>query len=142
MAFPCVFCDILAGLKPADHVHRNALTASFLDHSPLFPGHVLVVPVVHHVTLPDLPTDLLEPLFAHARVLAKGMVEMLGCDGSFVAVNNTVSQTVHHLHVHVIPRRKGDGLKHFFWPRHDYKDAAERERMRSVLAEFARSRLP
>jgi histidine triad (HIT) family protein len=135
-ADPCVFCAIVAGEKPADHLHQDASTASFFDHSPLFPGHGLVVPKAHHVTLPDLPPELLAPLFAHARMLARAMVEALGYDGTFIAVNNTVSQTVHHLHVHVIPRRKGDGLKHFFWPRQGYKDDAEREAMRSALADY------
>lgn len=138
----CIFCQIVASRKPADHLHEDDRTASFLDNHPLFPGHALVVPRIHHVTLPDLPPDLVAPLFAHARALARAMTEALGADGSFIAVNNTVSQTVHHLHVHVIPRRKGDGLKHFFWPRVDYRDDAHREAVRQKLAGYLKENPP
>jgi histidine triad (HIT) family protein len=138
----CVFCDIRAGALAADHIHEDADTLSFLDHNPLFPGHCLVIPRAHHVTLPDLPMDLLTPLFAHARLLARGVEEALGAEGSFVAVNNKVSQSVPHLHVHVIPRRKGDGMKGFFWPRHDYGSDFEREDVRARLAAWMRAAIP
>jgi histidine triad (HIT) family protein len=130
----CVFCAIVRGEADADRIHEDAETVSFLDKHPLFPGHVLVVPRSHHVTLPDLPPELLAPLFGHARRMARAMEEALGMDGSFIAINNRISQTVHHLHVHVIPRRKGDGLKHFFWPRHDYADDRERRKTAQALA--------
>ena len=133
---PCVFCRIVAGEKDAQHIHADAETVSFLDHSPLFPGHVLVVPRSHYVTLPDLPPDLLAPLFGHARQLARGMEEVLGMDGSFLAINNRVSQSVRHLHVHVVPRRRGDGMKGFFWPRQNYADEIEREEIARLLREF------
>jgi len=93
---------------------------AFLDHSPVFPGHCLVVPRVHYATLLDLPLEGLEPLFAAAQLVARAVQEALGAEGSFVGLNNTVSQSVPHLHVHVIPRRRGDGLKGFFWPRRKY----------------------
>lgn len=97
----------------------------FLDGRPLFVGHTLLVPKVHHETLTDLPPELVEPLFGRARLLAAVMESELGSEGSFVAVNNRVSQSVPHLHVHVVPRTKGDGLRGFFWPRTTYADDEE-----------------
>jgi histidine triad (HIT) family protein len=138
----CVFCRILAGKKPADHLYRDDRTASFLDHHPLFPGHVLVVPREHHATLTGLPPELLEPLFSHARAVARAVVEALGADGSFIALNNTVSQTVPHLHVHVVPRHVGDGLKHFFRPRVNYRDDAHRVSVLDKLAAYLREHPP
>jgi histidine triad (HIT) family protein len=107
---------------------------AFLDHRPLFRGHVLVIPRQHHVTLPELPPGLVEPLFAAVRRVADALPEALGCEGTFLAVNNGVSQSVPHLHVHVIPRRNGDGLRGFFWPREAYADAAEEESFRARIA--------
>src|SRR4051794_40571692 len=95
---------------------------AFLDVRPLFPGHTLLVPRTHYDTLADLPATLFEPLFANARLLAAVMEEGLGAQGAFVALNNRVSQSVPHLHVHVVPRTKGDGLRGFFWPRTKYRD--------------------
>lgn len=129
----CIFCEILAGTRPVHVVHDDARTLAFLDHRPLFPGHVLVVPREHRETLWDLPEDALAPVFASARLVARAVVEGLPCHGVFVAVNNVVSQSVPHLHVHVIPRRRGDGLKGFFWPRHSYKDEAEMLRTRDAI---------
>jgi histidine triad (HIT) family protein len=136
---PCIFCRIIRGEAEAHFIHRDGDTVSFLDSNPLFPGHVLVVPRSHHVTLPDLPPELLAPLFGHARRIARAMEEALGMDGSFLAVNNRVSQSVHHLHVHVIPRRKGDGMKGFFRPRHDYADESERDAVTKALADYMHS---
>ncbi len=116
----CVFCRIVAGEAPAHVVLDDEVAVGFLDVRPLFPGHVLLVPRHHVVTLPDLPADEVAPLFCRAQRLAGAMVEGLGAQGSFVAMNNTVSQSVPHLHVHVVPRTKGDGLKGFFWPRTKY----------------------
>ena len=129
----CTFCRIAAGEAPAHVVVDTELTVGFLDVRPLFPGHTLLIPRAHHETLPDLPTDLLEPLFADARRLARAMVEGLGAQGSFVAVNNRVSQSVPHLHVHVAPRTKGDGLKGFFWPRTRYRDEDHAAEVASAL---------
>lgn len=95
---------------------------AFLDRRPLFPGHCLVIPREHHETLSDLPAAMLEPLFGSVRLLSRAVVEALAAQGSFVAVNNVVSQSVPHLHVHVVPRRRKDGLRGFFWPRTPYRD--------------------
>jgi histidine triad (HIT) family protein len=93
---------------------------AFLDVKPLFPGHVLVVPRAHVVTLPELPADALGPFFSRVQTIAGALPKALGAQGTFVAMNNVVSQSVPHLHVHVVPRTKGDGLKGFFWPRTKY----------------------
>ncbi|OWY62595.1 HIT family protein [cyanobacterium TDX16] len=109
----------------------------FLDVRPLFHGHTLLVPQDHHETLSDLPAEQVEGLFLRARSLAAAMEEVLGAAGSFVALNNKVSQSVPHLHVHVVPRNRKDGLKGFFWPRTTYEDDAEAaavaERLRAGL---------
>lgn len=123
----CTFCRIVAGELPAERVFENDQVVAFLDHRPLFPGHVLVVPREHHVTLTDLPVERVEPLFLSARRIAGAVESALGCEGTFVAMNNRVSQSVPHLHVHVVPRRRKDGLKGFFWPRHPYRDEAHLE---------------
>jgi histidine triad (HIT) family protein len=119
---PCAFCAIVSGEAEALRVAEDALTLAFLDRRPLFAGHCLVVPKQHVETLAELPDCLLAPLFTAARLLCRASEEALSAQGSFVAINNRVSQSVPHLHVHVVPRRKGDGLKGFFWPRHPYAD--------------------
>jgi histidine triad (HIT) family protein len=129
----CVFCQIARGQTPADVVLEDERTIAFLDTKPLFPGHVLLVPKMHHVTLGELPLDLVEPLFTNARRLAQAVEVALGAEGSFVAMNNRVSQSVPHLHVHVVPRRKKDGLKGFFWPRSTYASDAARAEVREML---------
>jgi len=123
----CLFCGIVAGDVPATVVLDDEHVVAFLDVRPVFKGHVLVVPRPHHVTLPDLPVALAGPLLVAAQRVARAVVDGLGAQGSFVAVNNVVSQSVPHLHVHVVPRTKGDGLRGFFWPRQKYDDDAERE---------------
>ncbi|MEO5832211.1 MAG: HIT family protein [Nakamurella sp.] len=120
----CLFCRIVAGDEPAQQVWADDDTVAFLDTRPLFPGHVLLVPRRHHVTLPELPPELIEPLFRPARRIAAALPVALGAEGSFMAINNTVSQSVPHLHVHIVPRTKGDGLRGFFWPRTKYPDGA------------------
>lgn len=117
----CVFCHIVAGAEPAHVVLDDDVAVAFLDVRPLFPGHVLLVPRDHVETLPELPQHLVAPVFERARRLAGAMVDGLGAQGSFVAMNNTVSQSVPHLHVHVVPRTRGDGLRGFFWPRTAYR---------------------
>jgi histidine triad (HIT) family protein len=121
---PCVFCRIVAGELPAQVIARTGECTAFLDTKPLFVGHTLVVPNAHHVTLPELPEDLLVPLFGLARRIAAVMGDALGAAGTFVAMNNVVSQSVPHLHVHVVPRNRKDGLRGFFWPRTTYADDA------------------
>lgn len=136
MAAECVFCAIVAGDLPADIVLDDSDLVAFLDRRPVFKGHVLLVPRAHVVTLPDLPAQLRDPFLAAAQRLATAVVDGLEAQGSFVAMNNVVSQSVAHLHLHVVPRTKGDGLRGFFWPRTKYADgeAAEyAERLRAVL---------
>jgi histidine triad (HIT) family protein len=121
----CAFCRIIAGVVPAPTVLDDGVALAFLDHRPLFKGHVLLVPRQHVVTLPELAPGMVGPLFERARLLAAAMVDGLGAAGSFVALNNTVSQSVPHLHVHVVPRHRKDGLRGFFWPRTRYEDDTE-----------------
>ncbi len=122
---PCVFCGIVAGDVPAHLAHEDELFVAFLDTRPVFKGHVLLAPREHVETLPDLPAGLRDGFLELAQRLAVAMKEALGAQGSFVAVNNTVSQSVPHLHLHVVPRTKGDGLRGFFWPRTTYADDEE-----------------
>jgi histidine triad (HIT) family protein len=132
----CVFCTIVAGEASADVVLEEPSFVAFLDRRPVFKGHVLLVPRAHVGTLPDLPPDLRDGFLAAAQRLASAVVDGLGAQGSFVAMNNVVSQSVPHLHLHVVPRTKGDGLRGFFWPRTRYADgeaADYAERLRSVL---------
>jgi histidine triad (HIT) family protein len=133
----CTFCRIVAGAEPAHVVHRDAHTVSFLDVRPLFHGHVLVVPIEHHETLGDLPPELVAPLFSAVQRVSVAVEQGLGAAGSFVAANNRVSQSVPHLHVHVVPRNRKDGLRGFFWPRTRYDDdasaAAVAARLREAL---------
>jgi histidine triad (HIT) family protein len=116
----CLFCRIVAGDVPAQVVYSDDATVAFLDNRPLFAGHTLVVPREHVETLPDLPPERVGPVFLMARRLARAMEDGLGAAGSFVALNNRVSQSVPHLHVHVVPRQRKDGLRGFFWPRTKY----------------------
>ena len=118
----CVFCDIIAERQTAHVVYRDRHSLAILDHRPLFPGHLLLLPLEHYGTLADLPFALLEPFFSAAQRLARAVESGLGAEGTFVAINNRVSQSVPHVHVHVVPRTKGDGLRGFFWPRHKYRD--------------------
>ncbi|MBZ5732924.1 HIT family protein [Nocardioides sp. TRM66260-LWL] len=132
----CVFCRIVAGGLEADVVLDEPHLLAFLDQRPVFRGHVLLVPRAHVVTLPELPADLRDPFLAAAQRLATAVVEGLEAQGSFVAINNVVSQSVPHLHLHVVPRTKGDGLRGFFWPRTRYADgerAAYAARLREAL---------
>jgi histidine triad (HIT) family protein len=133
----CLFCAIVSGDVDADRVLETDDLVAFLDHRPVFKGHVLLVPREHVVTLPELPGRLRDPFLAAGQRLATAMLTGLDAQGSFVAMNNTVSQSVAHLHLHVVPRTKGDGLRGFFWPRTKYADAAERadyaKRVRAAL---------
>jgi histidine triad (HIT) family protein len=116
----CRFCQIIAGDESAHLVLEDEHTIAFLDNRPLFPGHSLLVPRDHHGTLADLPSELLGPLFANAQLLSVAVPKAMKKPGSFVALNNVVSQSVPHLHVHVVPRKPKDGLRGFFWPRTKY----------------------
>jgi histidine triad (HIT) family protein len=116
----CRFCAVIAGAAPAHVVFEDDVSLAFLDHRPLFPGHSLLVPREHHETIWDLPEELVGPLFANARALSGAIRDAMGAQGAFVALNNVVSQSVPHLHVHLVPRNRKDGLRGFFWPRRKY----------------------
>jgi histidine triad (HIT) family protein len=134
----CVFCDIVTGQHPAHLVLDEPELMAFLDARPVFPGHTLVVPREHHELLVDLPGAMLAPTLGALQRVARAMVDGLGADGSFVANNNTVSQSVPHLHFHVVPRRRKDGLRGFFWPRQRYPDeqaaAAVAAKLRAAIS--------
>ena len=135
----CVFCGIVAGADEEAVVFRDEVAVGFLDHSPLFVGHVLMVPTIHVVTLADLPVELVGPFFRRVQHVSARLPAVLGAQGTFVANNNVVSQSVAHLPVHVAPRTKGDGLRGFFWPRRRYEPgeaASTAARLRRGLGDF------
>ena len=138
----CAFCAIAAGTTPAAIVHADASTVAFLDARPLFHGHLLLIPREHVETLPDLPQDAVGPFFAQAQALCRAVTEAMGAQGTFVAMNNVVSQSVPHLHVHVVPRRRKDGLRGFFWPRTSYADDTERDAVAASIARALRTANP
>ncbi|SRR6266851_5626218 len=121
----CLFCRIVRGDVAALKVFEDEVSIAFLDHRPVFPGHCLLIPKAHHETLADLPANLIGPLFQNAQLLARAVENAMEAHGTFVAMNNRVSQSVPHFHVHVVPRRRKDGLRGFFWPRYPYKSAEE-----------------
>jgi histidine triad (HIT) family protein len=121
----CVFCEIVRGEQPAHVVLDDEIVVAFLDVRPLFPGHVLVVPRAHHETLVDLPSSSVGPYFGRVRELARAVEAAMEAQGTFVAMNNRVSQSVPHLHTHVVPRKRKDGLRGFFWPRRRYANEDE-----------------
>ena len=121
----CLFCRIVSGELSAVIVFADKDSLAFLDHRPLFPGHTLLVPREHYETLTDLPAEHVGPLFQNAQTLARAVESAMEAEGTFVAMNNRVSQSVPHLHIHIVPRRRKDGLKGFFWPRTKYKTSEE-----------------
>jgi histidine triad (HIT) family protein len=121
----CLFCEIANGRTSATVVFEDDASLAFLDHRPLFPGHCLLIPKEHFETLGDLPKALIAPFFFNVQLLARAVELALDAEGTFVAMNNRVSQSVPHLHVHIVPRRRKDGLKGFFWPRHKYESEQE-----------------
>jgi histidine triad (HIT) family protein len=134
----CIFCDVIAGIIPAHVVLSDEVVVAFLDSRPVFKGHVLVAPREHVRTLADLPAATVGPYFTRVQRVSAVMPAALGCQGTFVAANNVVSQSVPHLHFHVVPRTKGDGLRGFFWPRSRYDTDAEAagyaDRLREALS--------
>jgi histidine triad (HIT) family protein len=130
----CLFCQIVSGEIPAVVVFEDKNTLAFLDHRPLFPGHTLLVPREHVETLGDLPAAQVAPLFKSAQLLSSAIETAMEAEGTFVAMNNRVSQSVPHLHVHIVPRRRKDGLKGFFWPRTKYKGPEEMELVQQKIA--------
>ncbi len=123
----CLFCNIVRGSVPCFKVFEDDISLAFLDHRPLFAGHTLFITKSHIETLSDLPDSLVGPLFTHVRLLSRAVMEGMQAEGTFVAINSRVSQSVPHFHVHIVPRRKRDGLKGFFWPRRAYQDQQEIE---------------
>ena len=122
---PCLFCGIVTGEISGSIVFQDEISIAFLDHRPLFHGHCLLIPKSHYETLNDLPEELVGPFFKNVQLLTRAVELALEAEGSFVAMNNRISQSVPHLHVHIVPRKKKDGLKGFFWPRNKYKNEEE-----------------
>jgi histidine triad (HIT) family protein len=134
----CLFCRIASGEVESQVVFEDEIAVGFLDHRPLFPGHTLIAPREHYETLADLPAELIGPFFTDVQLLAKAIPAAMRSQGSFVAMNNVVSQSVPHLHVHVVPRSRKDGLRGFFWPRRKYdSDDHLREVAEAIRAEVA-----
>lgn len=129
----CLFCRIVAGEVEAQLVLEEENCLAFLDHRPLFPGHCLLIPRQHFETLGDLPPKLIGPFFETAQRLSRAVEMALEAEGTFVAMNNRVSQSVPHLHVHIVPRRRKDGLKGFFWPRNKYLNQEELIAVRDAI---------
>jgi histidine triad (HIT) family protein len=137
----CLFCGIVNGEITASIVFEDDISLAFLDHRPLFHGHSLLIPKQHFETLTDLPSELVQPLFQNAKTLTTAIETAMQAQGTFVAMNNRVSQSVPHLHIHIVPRRKGDGLKGFFWPRTKYSGDADMRRVQELIqAEVERAR--
>ncbi len=130
----CVFCAIAEGTTPATKVLDEPKVLAFLDVSPVFPGHVLLIPRAHHPTLVDLPTELVTDLFIAAQRVSIAVQAALHADGTWVSMNNVVSQSVPHLHVHVIPRKRKDGLRGFYWPRQKYVSTDEMVALAETIA--------
>jgi len=139
MPLDCRFCQIATGSLQAAVVFQDEHSLAFLDYRPLFPGHCLLIPKAHIETLADLPSGSIQSFFANAQMLARAVEQGMDADGSFVAINNRVSQSVPHLHVHVVPRRRKDGLRGFFWPRGKHRDAEEMEMVRATIERAVRS---
>ncbi len=129
----CVFCKIANGAIAAPIVYQTPESIAFLDSHPLFPGHVLLCPRDHYPTLIDLPLPLTGPMLATTQLLAKAVEAAVNAEGTFIAVNNKISQTVPHLHIHVVPRKRRDGLRGFFWPRQQYRNEEAREAVRAAI---------
>jgi len=129
----CLFCEVVSGDVRASVVFEDDVSLAFLDHRPLFPGHCLVVPKEHYETLTDLPLNLVGPFFKNVQLLTAAVQSALDAEGTFVAMNNRVSQSVPHLHVHIAPRRKKDGLKGFFWPRSKYESETKMTAVQQLI---------
>jgi len=136
-----VFCQIARKDLAAYVVYQDEEAIAFLDSHPLFPGHVLLSPLQHYETLLDLPSELAGAMMRKTQALARAVETAMGAEGTFIAINNRVSQTVPHLHIHIVPRRRRDGLRGFFWPRQPYQDDAAREAARDAIAREMRKAL-
>jgi histidine triad (HIT) family protein len=135
LAEDCRFCGIASGDVEAAIVLDEPGAVAFLDHRPLFHGHCLLIPRAHRKTLTDLPAGEVEPFFQTTKLLARAVQEAMNAQGTFVAMNNVVSQSVPHLHVHVVPRRRKDGLRGFFWPRTKYENEGQLRETQAALRE-------
>jgi histidine triad (HIT) family protein len=133
ISLDCPFCKIVRSETQSYNVFEDDISLAFLDKRPLFPGHCLLIPKSHYETLIDLPASLVAPLFQNAQLLERAIEKGLQADGTFIAINNRVSQSVPHLHIHIVARRQKDGLKGFFWPRQHYKDEATILSIQSTL---------
>lgn len=129
----CVFCDIASGATPAQIVHEDSATVAFLDVRPLFHGHTLLIPRAHHETYADLPPEEIAAFFGMAQQLERAVRSAMEATGSFVAMNNVVSQSVPHLHLHLVPRVPKDGLRGFFWPRHRYESEVQMAEVAALI---------
>ena len=129
----CIFCHVIAGDTDAPVVFEDETSLAFLDHRPIFPGHSLLVPKRHFETLADLPANLIKPFFSNAQLLSRAIEQAVEAQGTFVGINNRVSQSVPHLHVHVVPRRKKDGLRGFFWPRQRYETDEQMSKVQKAI---------
>jgi histidine triad (HIT) family protein len=134
----CRFCEIAAGNGEATIVFEDSISVAFLDEKPLFEGHCLLITRTHYQTFLDLPRDLIGPLFLNAQHLAEAVQSGMRAEGTFMAINNTVSQSVAHFHIHVVPRRKGDGLRGFFWPRRRYRTEEDLLAVQKALSSLLR----
>ncbi len=134
----CLFCDIISNEELAHRVFENEHSLAFLDKRPLFPGHCLLIPRDHYETLLELPPSIIGPFFLNVQLLAKAVEKAMKAEGTFVAINNKVSQSVPHLHIHIVPRKRKDGLRGFFWPRNKYKDEQEMEEVRNRICQAIR----
>jgi len=131
----CVFCEMIEGKVEVLSVFEDDVAFVFLDHRPLFPGHCLLVPKRHVKTVWELPDELLGPLFRDVQLVARGVKSAMKSQGIFVGINNIVSQSVPHLHIHIVPRNRGDGLKGFFWPRHPYGSEEEMKEVQMAISQ-------
>lgn len=131
----CKFCRIVKGDLDSFVVFEDDISLGILDHRPLFPGHVLLIPSMHYMTIGDLPRDIVGAFFENVQLLSEAVQQATGSQGVFVAMNNRVSQSVPHLHVHIVPRNKGDGLKGFFWPRQKYSSEEHKGEIQRMISE-------
>ena len=130
----CKFCKIIKGELAACRVFEDDISVGILDHRPLFPGHVLLLPKGHYTAVGDLPQNLIGPFFSNVKLVSKAVEEAMNAQGNFVAINNHVSQSIPHLHVHIVPRNKGDGLRGFFWPRQKYSSEEHKANVQRLIS--------
>jgi histidine triad (HIT) family protein len=131
----CKFCNIVKGDLDSFIVFDDDISIGVLDHRPIFPGHVLLIPKMHYITIGDLRKDLIGGFFTNVQLLSKAVEQGMESQGTFVAINNRVSQSIPHLHVHIVPRNRGDGLRGFFWPRQKYSSDEHKTEVQRIISE-------